>query len=210
MISLIERCHLRAHFHQCRQRNGASAPINPRLAQSRSSLEDKQKKLMMPVLAFATALFIMINEPMVFVDYAAARSRYLFQLSVLKVAKPRFAPPHAHNPFPLAMIQWGDMGLPASRRLAMMRSLSHSFRSDDWLTSCFSQGTRHRASNECVVICLSVDGLMFMCHQSDQGNTSYRMLRLVRHCWWQHRKPLVILNQAMFVQKSSPQGEWTS
>lgn len=157
MISLIERCHLRAHFHQCRQWNGASAPINPRLAQSRSSLEDKQKKLMMLVLAFATALFIMINEPMVFVDYGAARSRYLFQLSVLKVAKPRLAPPHSHNPFALAMIQWGSMVLPTSRRLTMMRSLSYSFRSDDWLTSCFSQGTPHRASTECVVMWISVD-----------------------------------------------------
>lgn len=141
MISLIGRCHLRAHFHQCRHWNSASAPINPRLAQSRSSPEDKQKKLMMLVLSFATALFIMINEPVVFVDYSAARSRYLFQLSVLKVAKPRLAPPHAYNPFPLAMIHWGDTVLPASRRLTMMRSLSRSFRSDDWLTSCFSQRT---------------------------------------------------------------------
>lgn len=157
MISFIERCHLRAHFHQCRHWNGASAPINPRLAQSRSSLEDKQKKLMMLVLAFATALFIMINEPIVFVDYGAARSRYLFQLSVLKVAKPRLARPHAHNPFPLAKIQWGDMVWPASRRLAMMRSLSHSFRRDDWLTSCFSQRTQQRSSIECVIICLRVD-----------------------------------------------------
>lgn len=159
MISLIECCHLCARFHQCRHWNGASAPINPRLAQSRSAPEDKQKKLMMLVLAFATALFIMINEPMVFVDYGAARSRYLFQLSVLKVAKPRLAPPHAHNPFPLAMIQWGDMVLPASRRLTMMRSPSHSFRSDDWLTSRFSQGTRssHRSSVECGIVCLRVD-----------------------------------------------------
>lgn len=133
------------------------APINPRLAQSRSLLEDKQKKLMMLLLAFATALFIMINELMVFVDYGSARPRYLFQLSVLKVAKPRLAPPHAHNPFPLAMIQWGDMASPASRRLTMMRSLLHSFRCDDWLTPCFSQGTRHRSNIECVAIRLRVD-----------------------------------------------------
>lgn len=154
MISLIERCHLRAHFHQCRHWNGALAPINPRLAQSRSSPEDKQKKLMMLVLAFSTALFIMINEPMVFVDYGAARSRYLFQLSVLKVAKPRLAPLHAHNPFPLAMIQWGGMVSPASRRRTMMRSLSHSFR---WLTYRFSQGIQHRSGTDCVIICLRLD-----------------------------------------------------
>lgn len=36
-----------------------------------------------------TALFIMINELVFFVDYSAARSQYLFQLSTLKVAKLR-------------------------------------------------------------------------------------------------------------------------
>lgn len=50
---------------------------------------------------------------------------------------------------------------------------------------------------------MSVDGLIFMLHQSGQVNTSLHMLRLVRHCCWQHRKHPVILNQAMFAQKCS-------